>query len=117
MKRIQRLLCTIRPLARRAFAAGVVALQIGVVSSAIWEASTERRLDAHVEESGTQHLDQHNEDTCGLCAARTFAAMPSAPDHGLDGNATAHTTTIRSQPAPTLARPSTSLSRAPPAVV
>jgi len=114
--RIRRLLRTIRPYARRAFAAGVVALQLGVITSAVWEARTERRLDAHAEENGTRHLDQHREDTCGLCAVSTLASMPSAGTQGPVGRDAVDAATVRSQSAVSLTRRSTTFSRAPPAI-
>lgn len=113
--RIRRLLRTLRPHARRAFAAGVIALQFGVITSSVWEARTERRLDAHAEENGTRHLDQHSEDTCGLCAAHTLASMPSAGAQGPEVRDTVQAAIVGSQFAPSLTLRSTTFSRAPPA--
>ncbi len=101
---------------RHIAAALIVSLQLGVATSAVWEGRAERRLDTHVEENGTRHLDQHNEDTCALCSVRTQTPMPAdladrvvAGGEAGVGPAGSH----RSVPS---AQARTTLSRAPPAL-
>jgi hypothetical protein len=107
----------IRTTRHRVAALVVLVLQLAMAGSAVWESRTEVWLGVHVEGDGTAHLGQHNETTCGLCSARTLAALPTmavepiASHHGLI------TAAVFTQSAPASARPSRTRSRAPPSLL
>jgi hypothetical protein len=69
---------------RRAFnrtaALVVLALQVGIAASPVWEERPGVRLGAHAEEQGSrQHAEQHNEESCVVCAARAQSQTPASP--------------------------------------
>jgi hypothetical protein len=65
----------------RAAALAVLGMQVALGISAIWEPRAGVRLGVHVEQGGTSHSDQHNEESCVVCAVRAQAShtAPAAP--------------------------------------
>ena len=68
-------------LLHRVAALAVLALQLAMASSAVWEPRPGVRLGAHAEQGGTRDPGQHNEESCLVCAVRAQASAvaPSAP--------------------------------------
>lgn len=65
----------------RVAASVVLALQVAVGASALWEPLPGVKLGVHAEQGGTRHTDQHAEESCVVCAVRAQAshAPPAAP--------------------------------------
>jgi hypothetical protein len=65
----------------RAAAFVVLALQVAVGASALWEPLPGVKLGVHAEQGGTRHADQHAEESCVVCAVRAQAShtAPTAP--------------------------------------
>jgi hypothetical protein len=64
----------------RAVALIVLALQVVFAAAPAWEERAGVSLGAHAEEQGSpQHAEQHSEQSCVVCAARTQSQAPASP--------------------------------------
>lgn len=59
---------------RRAASAALLALQVTVAGSSVFERQLADQPTVHAHDQETRHLFPHDESSCGLCAARTLVA-------------------------------------------
>jgi hypothetical protein len=66
-------------LIRQCSLVAMLLVQATIVASPLFEPHTTGAPVTHVDETGTRHVDMHNEATCVVCAVRAMHVVPSAP--------------------------------------